>query len=115
MALGLLVAVIMVPLNLLVLRYDPPKPVINVDAKPTLNSKAWRTSEILTTRNFWIPVMCLVPVNAAFGGVQFNLGAYVSDLNMSQAFAAQLISVMALSMIGGKFVFGGLGDRVDHR
>ena len=115
MALGLLVAVIMVPLNLLVLRYDPPKPVINVDAIPTLNSKAWRTSEILTTRNFWIPVMCLVPVNAAFGGVQFNLGAYVSDLNMSQAFAAQLISVMALSMIGGKFVFGGLGDRVDHR
>lgn len=115
MALGLLVAVVMVPLNLLVLRYDPPKPEGTGDARPTLNSRTWTTSEILTTRNFWIPVACLVPINAAFGGVQFNLGAYVSDLDMTQAFAAQLISVMALTMIGGKFVFGGLGDHVDHR
>ena len=59
--------------------------------------------------------MGLVPINAAFGGVQFNLGAYVGDLGFDQQAAAQLISITSLCMIVGKFMFGGLGDRVDHR
>ncbi|MFT7221374.1 MAG: MFS family permease [Candidatus Azotimanducaceae bacterium] len=113
--LGLLVAIVMLPLNLAVLRYDPPVRQIDGSASPTLDSKVWTTKEILETRNFWIPVLCLVPINAAFGGVQFNLGAYISDLGMTQQFAAQLIAVTSLTMIGGKFVFGMLGDRVDHR
>ena len=64
---------------------------------------------------FWIPVIGLVPINAAFGGVQFNLGAYVGDLGFEQIVAAQLIATTSISMIVGKFLYGGLGDRVDHR
>jgi len=59
--------------------------------------------------------MGLIPMNAAFGGVQFNLGAYIGDLGFDQQSAAQLISITSLSMIVGKFMFGGLGDVIDHR
>ena len=46
---------------------------------------------------------------------RFNLGALMSDLNMSQDFAAILISITSVSMIVGKLLFGMLGDRVEHR
>ena len=54
-------------------------------------------------------------MNMAFAAVQFNLGAYVSDLGFAQNLAARLIATGAISMIIGKFTFGGLADRVDHR
>ncbi len=47
--------------------------------------------------------------------MQFNIGAYASDLGFDQGMEAQLISVTSVTMIIGKFVYGGLGDRVDHR
>ena len=80
-----------------------------------LSTKIWTTQEILTTRTFWIPVLSFIPINAAFGGVQFNLGAYVGDLGYEQNIAAQLISITSISMIAGKFLFGSLGDKIDHR
>lgn len=69
----------------------------------------------MSTSVFWITLMVLVPVNAGFGGVQFNLGALVDDLGFEAGHAATLISITALSMIVGKLFFGALGDRVDHR
>lgn len=113
--LGLLVLVLIIPLNFFVLRYEPPAVIVASGRSASLDSRSWTTREILATRKFWIPVICLIPINAAFGGVQFNLGAYVSDLGFSQLFAAELIAVMSVCMIAGKFVFGGLADRVDHR
>lgn len=108
--------VILLPLNFFILGVDPPPPPeVRPGDEVSPDHRVWTSREILTTRMFWIPVMGLVPINAAFGGVQFNLGAYIADLGLEQSFAAQLISVMSISMIGGKFLFGTLGDRVDHR
>jgi MFS family permease len=113
--LGVLAFVVLVPLNLIVLRVHPPQtPAADKDSILPQH-KLWNTKEILTTRMFWIPIAGLLPINAAFAAVQFNLGAYMTDLGFTQTFAAQLISVGALSMIVGKFIFGGLGDRADHR
>ncbi|MGI9326532.1 MAG: MFS transporter [Pseudomonadales bacterium] len=106
---------VLLPLNYLVLSVEPPIRQLDLGDEVSLDNRVWATREILTTRMFWLPVIGLVPINAAFGGVQFNLGAYVSDLGMSQGFAAQLISVTSVSMIVGKFLFGSLGDRMDHR
>lgn len=106
---------VLLPLNFLVLSVEPPSRELDTGGNLAVNNRTWTTHEILSTRMFWLPVVSLVPINAAFGGVQFNLGAYVSDLGMSQGFAAQLISVTSLSMIVGKFLFGSLGDRLDHR
>ena len=106
---------VLLPLNYLVLSVEPPVRELDTGSDVSLDNRVWTTPEILKTRMFWLPIVGLVPINAAFGGVQFNLGAYVSDLGMTQGFAAQLIAVTAISMIVGKFLFGSLGDRMDHR
>ncbi len=107
--------VLLMPLNFIILRYEPPAPVSLDPLRPSLDTKPWTAREILTSRSFWLPVITLIPISATFGGVQFNIGAYVFDLGLEQSVAAQLISITALSMIVGKFIFGGLGDHVDHR
>lgn len=107
--------VLLLPLNLYVLRARAPERQGGDEDGATDENRAWTSREILSSKNFWIPVIGLIPMNAAFGGVQFNLGAYVHDLGMEQIFAAQLISIMSLTMIGGKFFFGAVGDHVDHR
>ena len=113
--LAILSFAILVPLNLVVLRVQPPAAPEPAENIASLDTKNWTSSAILTTRTFWIPVLGFIPVNAAFGGVQFNLGAYVGDLGFEQQIAAQLISITSISMIAGKFIFGSLGDKVDHR
>ena len=113
--LSMLMVFLIVPLNLWILRQEPPEPEPSVVDSGHLDAKAWSSKEILSTRNFWLPVIGLIPINAAFSGVQFNIGAYVADLDMTQELAAQLIALTSISMIVGKFVFGSLGDRVDHR
>lgn len=107
--------VILVPLNLLVLRFEPPVPNHRSGTGRFVNSRTLTTQEILTSKAFWIPVLALIPINAAFGGVQFNLGAYMADLGHDQSLAAKLIAVTSLMMITGKLFFGAMGDRIDHR
>jgi MFS family permease len=75
----------------------------------------WSTREILSTRLFWIPGTGVVPLSVAFGAVQYNLGVLSRDLGMSTDAAANLIALHAVCMILGKFFFGGVGDRLDHR
>lgn len=113
--LALLSFVVLLPVNLVVLRVQPPKREEVDSGTESIDQKVWTSREILSTRMFWIPVLGLIPINAAFGGVQFNLGAYVADLGFEQQAAAQLIAITSVSMIVGKFLFGGLGDRIDHR
>ena len=113
--LALLTVVVMVPLNYWVLRISPPEAAALDVPEPLPHERPWTTPQILTTRMFWIPIAGLLPINMSFAAIQFNLGAYVSDLGFTQSTAAQLISIGSLSMIVGKFIFGGLGDHVDHR
>ncbi|MDH3642905.1 MAG: MFS transporter, partial [Gammaproteobacteria bacterium] len=47
--------------------------------------------------------------------VQYNLGVLSRDLGMSTDAAANLIALHAVCMILGKFFFGAMGDRLDHR
>jgi MFS family permease len=77
--------------------------------------RQWSSREILGSRLFWIPVVAMLPLNTAFGAVQFNLGAYAQDLGLATERAANLIALCSLCMILGKLFFGGLGDRIDHR
>jgi len=115
LTLSVVSTVILIPLNFLVLRFEPPVVDLGNGAEQLIDSRNWTSREILTSKAFWIPVVALIPVNAAFGGVQFNLGAYMSDLGYEQSLAAQLIAVTSLMMILGKLFFGAMGDRVDHR
>ena len=107
--------IILIPLNMIVLKFEPPAANYEPNRAQFLDSRTWTSQEILASKAFWIPVMALIPINAAFGGVQFNLGAYMADLGHDQSLAAKLIAVTSVMMISGKLFFGAMGDRVDHR
>lgn len=116
LALGLLLAI--VPGAFWVLRRSPPeRAVVLPQAEGGSDSfeRAWTLREILSAPAFRITILAMLPINIAFGGVQFNLGSYAQDLGFGPERAALVISVIALAMIGGKFCFGALADRVDHR
>ena len=107
--------IILIHLNMIVLKFEPPTANYEPNRAQFLDSRTWTSQEILASKAFWIPVMALIPINAAFGGVQFNLGAYMADLGHDQSLAAKLIAVTSVMMISGKLFFGAMGDRVDHR
>jgi len=75
----------------------------------------WNTGLILHQRSFWIPILAFLPMMMAFGSVQFNLAPYVSDKGFISGEAAYLMSMLSITMIGGKIFFGAMSDRLDHR
>ena len=110
-----LVAVVVVgPLTWAVLRRSPPT-LAYASTSGTPDGRLWSSAEIVSTPMFWIPVLCILPLTIAFSGVQLNLGAYSRDLGLSGDTAAMLLALSSACMIFGKFFFGGLGDRLDHR
>jgi MFS family permease len=124
--LGLLAFLLISPAAWLVLKRRPPSapaPDLSATAPETTQTehltspdeRSWTTKEILSTRNFWLPVIALLPLAGVFGGIQFNLSAYAQDLNNSVQDSAWLISLMSLTMILGKIFFGYMADRMDHR
>jgi MFS family permease len=117
--LGIMAVVLICPLTYLVLKRQPDSQngiaPSSSDSAILTEYRQWKTREILKSPMFWIPVACFLPMNAAFGGVQFNLGAYMQDLNFESGQAALLISLISLSMIVGKLFFGSLSDSFDHR
>ena len=112
-----------IPASFWILRRQPPQAaIIGADSQDDPSSAAaradareWKVPEILRTRMFWIAVAAFLPINAAFGAIQFNLGALTRDLGHPSTYAALLISLSSACMIGGKFAFGAAADRVDHR
>lgn len=72
-------------------------------------------SEVLRHRVFWLTVLVVAPLAAAFGGAQQNLAPYAADLGFDAEAASYLVSVMALVMIGAKIFFGAMADRWDLR
>ena len=114
LVLGVSALLLIIPLAAFVLAREPQRPrtsaSVSAPSRPLLD-----LGSTLRSRAFWLPVLGIVPLNAAFGAVQFNLGAYTRDLGLPTGTAATLISVTSLAMIAGKFAFGTASDRMDHR
>jgi len=115
LAMGLLLAI--VPGAFWILKRPPPERVAAPAAAEGMADadRTWTLREILAAPAFRVTILAMLPINIAFGGVQFNIGAYAQDLGFGPERAALVISAIALAMIGGKFCFGALADRVDHR
>ncbi len=116
LSLGLLLAI--VPGAFWILKRPPPERAVVSPAAGDGTAdpeREWPLSEILRAPAFRVTILAMLPINIAFGGVQFNIGAYAQDLGFGPERAALVISAIALAMIGGKFCFGALADRVDHR
>jgi len=112
--LGVISLVLVGPLTWLVLRRPSPPPDPNTTTEH-LDGRIWKTQEILTSSRFWLPVTCILPMMIAFGAVQLNIGALAGDLGFGADVAARLVATSAVCMVLGKFFFGSLGDRLDHR
>ena len=104
------------PLTWAVLRKEP-SPFLSGENQSGLPQakKTWETNEILRAPMFWVPSISLVTLNLGFGALQFNLGAFGRDVGFETTEVANLIALNAVCMIAGKFFFGAIGDRVDHR
>lgn len=118
--LAVLALFLICPLSWLILRRKPPKPSNPASshvhkAIVSKDQRIWATSEILSTRDFWLPVIAFLPLGMAFSGIQFNLAPLAQDLGNSLRQSAWLLSLLSLSMIVGKLCFGYMADRVDHR
>lgn len=106
--------VLVAPLTWLVLRRQPPA-LAQQPGDGHLDGRIWSTQEILSSSRFWLPVLCILPMMIAFGAVQLNIGALAGDLGFGAEVAARLVAISAVCMVLGKFFFGSLGDRLDHR
>ena len=69
----------------------------------------------MSQRVFWVLIIGLSPVVAAFTAIQLNIAAYANDAGLNATKGALLISVIALAMMFGKFFFASLSDRFSHR
>ena len=92
-----------------------PEAELHESAGPPHVYPAWTTMRILQERNFWVVILAFVPLMTAQGAIQANLAAFAIDIGTARELTPQLISVMSLTMIGGKLFFGRQADYWDHR
>lgn len=115
-SLALFFVVVLVPVNYVVLRIQPPagRQEQDIGAREVLPAPVWTTQKILSSTAFWIPMTILLSVSTSFVAIQANLGAHLDDLNYSVSFTGQMIAVISAMMIVGKLLYGRLADRFDH-
>ncbi len=120
--LGIIFALIIVPIVWLVIRNEPGHSGESEAADrskkseiPELSEKIWTTSEILRQSNFWIVVLSFLPLLIVFSSIQQHLQPFGTNLGLNSMQVAGLVSVFASVMIGGKIFFGLMADRFDHR
>ena len=122
---GALVAVLVVPLVLLVVRDRP----VERDGTYYLSGASaghgphggrsgpgglsWR--EVVRRRNFWLVVAIYVPMLALQGGCAQNLGPFTVNHGLSQQTAGTLLSVISFSHVIAQLGLGLLADRFGTR
>jgi sugar phosphate permease len=126
---ALLVAVIIMPLVVLVVRNRPTE----TEGRYYLNSAgqtsghgghgshghgaasqlSWR--QVVARRNFWLLVAIYLPMLALYGGVGQNLAPFAASHGLSQQASGALLSVLSFSHVVATLVFGLLSDRFGNR
>jgi MFS family permease len=76
---------------------------------------AWRSRQILASRNFWAIALCFALAFGTLSAVLTHLVPHADDLGIPPYRAAWLLSFAAGAGILGKLVFGRLFDRLDPR
>jgi MFS family permease len=89
-----------------------PTPVRAVGAA---DRRQWTTGAILSSRNFWITAIALVPISASFQAIGANYSLLLADKGVSAQTAAYFYSLMGICTVIGKPIVGRLSDRYDHR
>jgi MFS family permease len=124
---GLLIAVIVVPLTLLIVRDRPTEReglhYLSSDGSPPAQNHhahaavggdmGWR--DVLARRNFWLLVAIYLPMMALYGACGQNIAPYALHHGLSQESAGVLLSVLSLAHVVATLVLGLLSDRFGNR
>lgn len=102
--LGVLIVLIALPFSFF-LKNSPAK--AEAAQKETNNNKI---GDILKNRNFYLLAFGSMCSIAAVGGMNQHLKLYLRDLSFTQAQAADVISIVAISSLAGRVIMGWLAD-----
>lgn len=75
----------------------------------------WTFGETLRAPSFWLIMLCAVGFSGSFTLFMAHGVVHLKDLGHSSATAAHSISILIISTLIGKIIFGTLGDRIEPR
>jgi MFS family permease len=84
-------------------------------SKGSSSDNNWTTREILTHRNFWFVVVGFLPLMEVTTALISNLALWTNDFHIGTQKTAFLMSLLSLTMIIGKVLFGYLADHIEVR
>jgi len=122
-AAGIVIAVVVLPLVLFVLRDRPSERDGShylagrqpADAQGGGGTIGLRWRDIFSRRNFWLLVIVYLPMIALYGGVGQNLAPIAAARGLSQQTAGALLSAFSLSQVIATLLAGALSDRFGNR
>ncbi|MFC2060009.1 MFS transporter [Chloroflexota bacterium] len=86
------------------------------DVPSTPNGEAdTGTKQILKSSTFWHIALAFMFLALMLSAVLTHIMPYLSSIGMTRSIAGLMASVLPLASIGGRLVFGWLGDRLDKR
>ena len=94
--------------------HAPPNAPVRAEA-PNDVEYSWQRANAIRTATLWLLVISAFLSAIGTGGVAFHMAAYMTDGAFAPAFAASVVSVMALSGALGNGVWGALAERFHPR
>ena len=94
--------------------HTPPNAPVRAVA-PNDVEYSWQRADAMRTATLWLLVISAFLSAIGTGGVAFHMAAYMTDGAFAAAFAASVVSVMALSGALGNGVWGALAERFHPR
>jgi MFS family permease len=80
--------------------------------KIRVSSYPWRLEEAVRTRAFWLLLLTMAIPSTINTGITFHIVSIIGEKGFSSAFAASILSIMALSQFPMTFVAGFVVDNV---
>lgn len=77
-----------------------------------VSSYPWRLDEAMKTRSFWLMLLTMAIPSMINTGITFHMVSIIGEKGFSSAFAASILSIMALSQFPMTFVAGFVVDYV---
>jgi MFS family permease len=121
---GIIIAVIILPLVIAVLRDRPTERdglyylTPEGDRAPphaSNGSSVLRWRDIFARRNFWLLIAVYVPMLALYGGCGQNIAPLATSRGLTPQTAGVLLSLLSLSQLGATLIAGLLSDRFGNR
>ena len=110
--LGLVNAVVVLPLVLLAIRSHPGDRDDRMSSSDRAPAPALSLRPVLTSRDFWMLITLFAVCGAQDFFVATHIVAFAQDQGVSQVFAGNILAFMGLAALAGVLLSGALSDRL---